>query len=200
MNNCTTSVAVDGKGRAWVVTYSRQLKKEEQVQAQMSMSMSAGGQTVSSKAQGDTDLRTTDALKLEVFDPNGGLLGEIPLTHFADFVRVQGDFLFVIDSQRGASIYQYRIVDKWRRDAAGPRVRRKEGGDDGEDGNTSLNSPPSGDPEAREAVGKRQLGEKTTLSRAGDIIRFYNFDPIWRRGYFVGPERSPMERHDRQRG
>jgi len=124
MNNCTTSVAVDGKGRAWVVTYSRQLKIEEQVQTQMSMSM----------------------------------------------------------------------------DAAGPRIRRKEGGDDGEDGNTSLNSPPSGDPEALEAVGKRQLGEKTALSRAGDIIRFYNFDPIRRRGYFVGPELPPMERDDHERG
>jgi len=112
MNNVATSVAVDGKGRAWVVTYNRQLKKEEQVQTNTMMSMGAGGQTVSSKVQGDTDLRTTDALKLEVFDPNGVLLGEIPLTHFADFVRIQGDFLFVIDSQRGASIYQYKIVDK----------------------------------------------------------------------------------------
>jgi hypothetical protein len=112
MNSVASGIAVDGTGRTWVVTFNRQLKKEEQVQTSMMSSMGAGGQTVSSKVQGDTDLRTTDALKLEVFDPNGALLGEIPLTHFADFIRIQGDFLFVIDSQRGATIYQYKIVDK----------------------------------------------------------------------------------------
>jgi hypothetical protein len=113
MNNVTTSVAVDAKSRAWVVTYNRQLKKEEVVRTSMMVGMGGtGGQTVSSKVQGDTDLRTTDALKLEVFDAEGVLLGEIPLTHFADFVRIQGNDLFIIDSQRGATVYQYRIVEK----------------------------------------------------------------------------------------
>jgi hypothetical protein len=112
MNSVATGVAVDRKGRAWVVTYNRQLKKEEQVQTQMRVSMGAGGQTVSSKIQGDTDLRATDALKLEIFDPEGVLLGEIPLAHFADFIRFQGDSLFLIDSQHGATVYQYKVVEK----------------------------------------------------------------------------------------
>jgi sugar lactone lactonase YvrE len=113
MNSCTTGVAIDPKGRAWVVTYNRQLKKEEQVQTQMMMSMGgAGGQTVSSKVCGDTDLRTTDALKLEIFDPEGVFLGEVPLTHFVDIVRFQGNFLFMIDRDRGATVYQYKVIEK----------------------------------------------------------------------------------------
>jgi len=112
MNTCTRGVAVDGKGRAWVVTYNRQLKKEEEVRTSMMSTMGGGGQTVSSKVEGDTDLRTTDALKLEIFDAEGALLGEIPIAHFVDFIRIQGDFLFLIDSQRGATVYQYKIVDK----------------------------------------------------------------------------------------
>jgi len=112
MNTCTRGVAVDGKGRAWVVTYNRQLKKEEEVRTSMTSMMGGGGQAVSSKVEGDTDLRTTDALKLEIFDPEGVFLGEIPLTHFVDFIRVQGNDLFLIDSQRGATVYQYRIVEK----------------------------------------------------------------------------------------
>jgi hypothetical protein len=113
MTECSRGVAVDAQGRAWVVTYNRQLRKEEQVRTSMMMSMGgSGGQTVSSKVEGDTDLRTTDALKLEVFDANGILLGEIGLSHFADVVRFQGNFLFIIDRDRGAAVYQYKIVEK----------------------------------------------------------------------------------------
>ncbi|MCK7541190.1 MAG: biotin/lipoyl-binding protein [Marinilabiliales bacterium] len=43
---------------------------------------------------------------------DGVLLGEIPLTHFADVLRVAGDSLFLIDRERGVTVYQYRIVEK----------------------------------------------------------------------------------------
>jgi hypothetical protein len=43
---------------------------------------------------------------------DGVLLGEFPLTHFVDAIRVFGDRLFLIDRERGVSIYQYRIVEK----------------------------------------------------------------------------------------
>lgn len=112
MNACSVGIAVDGHGRAWVVTYSRQLKKEEKVQTTM---MTVGGRggvsNVSVKTEGNTDLRTTDAFKLEVFDPSGVLLGALPLTHFVDVIRVFGDQLFLIDRERGVTVYQYRIVD-----------------------------------------------------------------------------------------
>ncbi|OGD15995.1 MAG: hypothetical protein A2W20_07675, partial [Candidatus Aminicenantes bacterium RBG_16_66_30] len=75
LNRCATGVAVDAQGRVWVVTMTRQLKKEEQVGMSMSMSMDAsGGRTMGMKPQGEgQDLRTTDAYKLEVFDADGAL-------------------------------------------------------------------------------------------------------------------------------
>ena len=114
MNTCSTGIAVDGQGRSWVVTYDRQLRKEEQVQTSMMMAGSGGGgvSNVSVKTEGNTDLRTTDALKLEIFADDGTLLGEIPLTHFADVIRISGDSLFLIDRERGVTVYQYRIVEK----------------------------------------------------------------------------------------
>jgi hypothetical protein len=71
-----------------------------------------GVRSVSVKTTGNTDLRTTDAFKLEIFDPDGVLLGEIPLAHFADVIRISGDRLFLIDRERGVTVYEYRIVEK----------------------------------------------------------------------------------------
>ena len=113
MNNCSAGIAVDAKGRSWVLTYARQLRKEEQVQTSMtSVGGQAGVSNVSIKTEGNTDLRTTDALRLDVFDPEGILLGSVPLTHFADVLRIAGDSLFVIDRERGVTVYQYKIVEK----------------------------------------------------------------------------------------
>ncbi len=113
MNACSRGVAVDGKGRIWVVTYARQLREEEKVQTSMRSVGGAGGvSNVSVKTTGNTELRTTDAFKLEVFAEDGVLLGEIPLTHFVDVIRIAGDSLFLIDRERGVTVYQYRIVEK----------------------------------------------------------------------------------------
>ena len=113
MNACSRGVAVDGRGRIWVVTYARQLREEEKVQTSMRSVGGAGGvSNVSVKTTGNTELRTTDAFKLEVFTEDGVLLGEIPLTHFVDAIRVFGDQLFLIDRERGVTVYQYRIVEK----------------------------------------------------------------------------------------
>ncbi len=113
MNVCSKGIAVDGRGRAWVVTLQRQLKKEEEVQTSMMSVGGAGGvNNVTIKTEGNTELRTTDAFKLEVFAEDGVLLGEIPLTHFADVIRIAGDSLFLIDRERGVTVYQYRIVEK----------------------------------------------------------------------------------------
>jgi len=113
MAACSAGIAVDGKGRSWVVTYNRQLKEGEKVQTSMtSVGGPAGVANVSVKTEGNTDVRTTDAFKLEIFDPDGVLLGEIPITHFADVIRIAGDRLFLIDRERGVTVYQYRIVEK----------------------------------------------------------------------------------------
>jgi sugar lactone lactonase YvrE len=113
MNICSKGIAIDGRGRAWVVTLQRQLKKEEEVQTSMMWVGGAGGvNNVSIKTTGNTELRTTDAFKLEIFSEDGVLLGEIPLTHFVDVIRIAGDSLFLIDRERGVTVYQYRIVEK----------------------------------------------------------------------------------------
>jgi hypothetical protein len=112
MNVCSLGIAADAKDRLWVVTYGRQLKKEEEVRTSMMTTMGAGGTTVSQKTTGAVDLRTTDAFKLEVFDKDGVLLGEIPLTHFVDEIRICGDDLFLLDKVRGVTFYQYKIVEK----------------------------------------------------------------------------------------
>ena len=113
MNSCSTGIAVDCKGRAWVVTYARQLKENEKVRTMMTSSDFPGGvSNVSVKTTGNTDLLTTDAFKLEIFADDGVLLGSLPLTHFADIIRVAGDSLFLIDRERGVTVYQYRIVEK----------------------------------------------------------------------------------------
>jgi len=115
MNVCSLGIAADAKGRAWVITYDRQLKKEEQVQTSMMMTSGRGGgavSTVSQKTTGNTELRTTNAFKLEVFDPDGVLLGEFPLTHFVDGIRICGNTLFLLDQVRGVTFYQYKIIEK----------------------------------------------------------------------------------------
>jgi sugar lactone lactonase YvrE len=113
MNTCSAGIAVDGRGRSWVITYARQLRKDEQVQTTMMMLGGRGGvSSVSVKTEGNTDLRTTDAFRLDIFGPDGVLLGELPLTHFADVIRIAGDRLFLIDRERGVTVYQYRIVEK----------------------------------------------------------------------------------------
>ncbi|MCH7804687.1 MAG: hypothetical protein IH937_11455 [Acidobacteria bacterium] len=50
-------------------------------------------------------------IKLEVFDSEGILLGEIPLKHFVDKMRIFGDMLYIVDRLRGMQVFQYRIVD-----------------------------------------------------------------------------------------
>jgi sugar lactone lactonase YvrE len=110
MNRCANGVAVDGKGRIWVVTMTRQLKKEEQVGTSVSMTMSlGGGRTIGYKVEGDTELRKTDAYKLEVFDAEGVLLGSLPLDFFVDGIFIHGDRLFLMDKYRGTQFREYKI-------------------------------------------------------------------------------------------
>jgi sugar lactone lactonase YvrE len=111
LNRCAAGIAVDGRGRVWVVTMTRQLKKEEQVGMMMTMSQDAGGgRTMGMKPQGEgQELRTTDAYKLEVFDADGVLLGSLPLDFFVDGVFIFGDRLFLMDKLRGTQFKEYRI-------------------------------------------------------------------------------------------
>ncbi len=112
-NQCSSGIAVDDNGRVWVVTPTRQPKKDEW--AGTMAGFGKGGNVTFSKIVGDKaflELRETDIYKLEVFDSDGILLGEIPLTHFADRMIIHKDDLFIMDQAHASAFYQYRIVAK----------------------------------------------------------------------------------------
>lgn len=111
LNRCATGVAVDAQGRIWVVTMTRQLKKEEQVGMMITATMNeGGGRTIGYKPQGDgLELRKSDAYKLEVFDADGALLGSLPLDSFVDGIFIRGDRLFLMDKLRGTQFKEFRI-------------------------------------------------------------------------------------------
>lgn len=107
MNKCSGGVAVDRKGRVWIVTFNRQIKKEEDV----SMIIMGNSSGTTRRIVGNTDLQETDMYILEIFDNAGILLGEIPLNHFVDDIYIHQDQLFLLDQMRGVKFYQYNIIE-----------------------------------------------------------------------------------------
>lgn len=108
-NQVARGLDTDESDRIWVLTCNRQIKKEEEVIIMVD-GHANGSET--RKVIGDTDLRTTDMYKLEIFSSDGVLLGEIPLTHFVDKIWIHKDRLFLLDSDRSVSFYEYKIVEK----------------------------------------------------------------------------------------
>ncbi len=107
MNSVSGGIAVDSNGRSWVVTYKRQIKDEERV----SISTISTQTSVTRQVKGATDLQETDMYALEIFDADGVLLGEIPLSHFVDRIYIKNDTLFLLDQMRGVKYYQYKITE-----------------------------------------------------------------------------------------
>jgi len=115
MNRCSEAVAVDDRGRVWVITLDRQLEEEERAGTSISISSGAGGNTVSMSARGGDEITETDAYRLDVFAPDGILLGIIPLDHFADLLLVRGDRLIILDKLRRMQVHEYRIRESGAR-------------------------------------------------------------------------------------
>lgn len=103
LNLVSCGIALDVEGRTWVITFNRQLRPEE-----MSSSVSAGGVTRRLKT---AEFKTMDIYKLEIFNPDGILLGEIQLDHLAHKLRIQRSYLFIFDLEN-AQIFQYEIIEK----------------------------------------------------------------------------------------
>jgi len=113
MNRCSSGIAVDDKGRVWVVTLKRQIKEEESVQTNVRAQRSSSGErAMSISVAGNTDVRETDMYQLEVYAPDGVLLGKLPLSHFVDGIRINKDNLYLLDKMRGMKYYEYKIIDK----------------------------------------------------------------------------------------
>ena len=89
-NKFSNSIAVDGFGRIWVVSNSKQI--------------------VDYRFPGD------DSLVFHVFDVKGIFLGEIPLPvtyqHADNAIRIFDDRLFIIDAFDNMCLYEYKIVEK----------------------------------------------------------------------------------------
>lgn len=112
LNTCAVGVAVDAKGRIWVASLQRQLKEEEQAGMRFQITMGGGERNIAMKADGNVELRNTDAYRLEVYDPEGILLGTVPLDRFVDAIKIEKDRLFLIDRMRGAQVLEYKIIEK----------------------------------------------------------------------------------------
>jgi len=113
MNRCSSGIAVDSKGRVWVVTFNRQIKEDERVQTNVRATMSTtGGRSMNVSVGGNTDVKETDMFQLEVYNSEGMLLGAIPVKHFVDDIFVHGDKIYLLDRMRGMQFFEYRIADK----------------------------------------------------------------------------------------
>jgi sugar lactone lactonase YvrE len=112
MNRVSSGIAVDVEGRVWVVTLKRQLRENEQVQSNVMVSMTGGQRSMNFSVSGNTDERNTDAYQLEVYDPEGVLLGSIPLDRFVDGIHIEKDRVYLLDQMRGMQYYEYKIVEK----------------------------------------------------------------------------------------
>jgi len=112
MNRCSNGIAIDNKGRIWIVNLKRQVKDEESVNIGVRITQGAGGaRSVGMSVGGNTDVRETDTYQLEVYAPGGILLGKLPVNHFVDDIRIINNRLFLLDSMRGMQYYEYKIIE-----------------------------------------------------------------------------------------
>ena len=112
MNRVSSGIAVDNQGRVWVVTNKRQIKEEEKVATNVQVQMMGGQRSASFSVHGNTDVVNTDMYKLEVYDPQGLLLGSIQLDKFADDIYIEKDRVYLLDRLRGMQYHVYKIVEK----------------------------------------------------------------------------------------
>ncbi len=113
LNLLANGIDVDSKGRIWSIKTVRQEKEEETVNQMMSISADASGaRSTSTKLEGNTELTETDMFALEVFNSDGTLLADFPLTHFANDITILGDRIYILDKLRGSMFFEYKIIEK----------------------------------------------------------------------------------------
>jgi len=103
LNHVSNGIAVDSKGRAWIATLNRQPTREEEGEVIIAPGVS--------RVEGASELEKIDAYKLEIFDPDGILLGEMRLDHRVHGMRIYKNYLFTWE-RNFAKYYQYEIIEK----------------------------------------------------------------------------------------
>jgi hypothetical protein len=108
LNFVSKSLAVDEEQRIWVLSYDRQLTPEE---LPVTIHFAdAEGRLEATDTIKASESPQTDAFAFHVFEKNGEFLGEIPLRHFADRVKIFGDLLYILEKDNEMCVYVYRIV------------------------------------------------------------------------------------------
>jgi len=103
LNTVANAIAVDSRGRAWVATLDRQLTRGEMGE----VVTAPGGRKVRRAAKSER----LDAYKLEIFDPDGLLLGELRLDHRVHGMRIHKNYLFTWERDF-EKYHQYEIIEK----------------------------------------------------------------------------------------
>ena len=111
MNKCSEGVAVDHKGRVWIITMTRQLKDDEKVSKSVSVMRTDRERSMSVKLEGNTEQTKTDAYEIEIYSPEGILIQRIPLDHFVNKIQILKDRVFLLDKERGTKYYEYKIIE-----------------------------------------------------------------------------------------
>jgi hypothetical protein len=109
LNFVSKSIAVDIKDRIWVLSFDRQLTFEE---LPVTIHFAdEGGQLEATDTLKTSESSQTDAFVFHIFDKSGEFLGKIPLTHFADKVKISGDRLYILEKDNEMCVYEYRITE-----------------------------------------------------------------------------------------
>jgi hypothetical protein len=111
MNRVASGISVDDQGRVWVATHKRQIKEEESVGMNVSVSMMGAQRSTSYSVEGNTDVQETDMYQIEIYDPEGILLGTIQLDRFVDDIHIAKDRVYILDRMRGMQYYVYKIIE-----------------------------------------------------------------------------------------
>jgi hypothetical protein len=99
-----TGLDVDSKSRIWVASYTRRWERGEII----TRSIYGGVEEV----RGDRTTTETDLFEIQIFGADGVLLQKIPLTHFCDYLKIIGDRVYILDRDRLAQFYVYRITER----------------------------------------------------------------------------------------
>ncbi len=109
VNFFSADISLDDQNRIWVLAYFRQLIFEE-------MGLSIHYRDGEGRYEGNETIHTSDKSELDafafhIFDPEGHLLGKIPLTHHSGVVRIFRDRLYLLEARHGMCVYCYRITN-----------------------------------------------------------------------------------------
>ena len=109
LNFVSKNLAIDKEDRIWVLSFDRQLTFEE---LPVTIHFAdEGGQLEATDTLKTSESSQTDAFVFHVFEKNGDFLGKIPLTHFADKVKIFGDRLYILEIDNEMCVYEYRIIE-----------------------------------------------------------------------------------------